>query len=121
MIMAKKDERAYFHHILQETVHLVKFLDEAEDNLAADTRSYYAIIRAFEIIGEASKRISAKTKTRFPDVPWRLMVDMRNILAHDYLGINEDEIKQTILDDIPKLGHQIKEILTLLDKEHSDD
>jgi uncharacterized protein with HEPN domain len=53
---------------------------------AKDRKTQYAVLRALEVIGEAAKRVPPDTQARFPDTPWRQIIGMRNIIAHDYLG-----------------------------------
>jgi uncharacterized protein with HEPN domain len=54
------------------------------ERFLADTRTFYAITRCLEIISEASRRLSAETKARHPDIPWRKMSASGNIYRHDY-------------------------------------
>ena len=70
-----------------------------------------AIVRKLEIIGEAANNISDKFKARFPDVPWRDIIDMRNRLIHGYFGVDLNIVWQVITKDIPPLHKQIKDIL----------
>ena len=70
-----------------------------------------AIVRKLEIIGEAANNISDKFKARFPDVPWRDIIDMRNRLIHGYFGVDLNIVWQVITKDISHLHKQIKDIL----------
>ena len=69
-----------------------------------------AVIRNFEVIGEASKRISAELKARHPSIDWRGMVGFRNFLIHVYFGVDLSTVWQIIQDDLPVLGTQLKGI-----------
>lgn len=75
-----------------------------------------AMLRNFEIIGEASNHISAETKEKFPEVEWNLMRGMRNFFSHEYFGVDLDSIWDTAINDIPKLKIQIEEIIAELQK-----
>ncbi|WP_051511628.1 HepT-like ribonuclease domain-containing protein [Skermanella stibiiresistens] len=48
-----------------------------------DRRTQYAVLRALEVIGEAAKRVSPETQKLFPEIPWRQIIGMRNVIAHD--------------------------------------
>ena len=68
------------------------------------------MIRRFEIIGEASSKISDKLKNNNPNIAWRLMKEMRNKLIHEYFGISAETIYTTIKQDIPVLKEQLSKL-----------
>ncbi|MBI2239865.1 MAG: DUF86 domain-containing protein [Magnetospirillum gryphiswaldense] len=70
---------------------------------AADRKTQYAVLRALEVIGEAAKRVPDDVRQRFPDIPWRQIIGMRNIIAHDYLGIRLSRVYATAVDFLPVL------------------
>ena len=70
-----------------------------------------AIIRWLEIIGEAAKYIPENIKTTYPEIPWKQMAGMRDIVAHDYDNIEYDQVWNTIQEDIPILKIQIDKII----------
>jgi uncharacterized protein with HEPN domain len=67
-----------------------------------------AVIRELEVIGEASKRISEDFKSSNTAIPWKLMAGMRDVLIHDYEGVDALLIWDTIQNDIPRLIHNLK-------------
>lgn len=69
------------------------------------------IIRNMEIIGEASRHISEKIKTKYPEVAWRNASAMRNYLIHEYFNVNYAEVWQTLKQDLPIYKTQIQEII----------
>ncbi|MBX2931083.1 MAG: DUF86 domain-containing protein [Chitinophagaceae bacterium] len=71
-----------------------------------------AMIRNFEIIGEATHHISEELKTKYPNVAWFEIKGMRNFIAHEYFGLQLDSIWETAINDIPILQEQIKKIIT---------
>lgn len=75
-----------------------------------------AMIRNFEIIGEASNHISDETKEKYPEIAWNLMRGMRNFITHEYFGIDLDNIWDTAINDIPILKSQIESIISELQK-----
>jgi uncharacterized protein with HEPN domain len=69
-----------------------------------------AIIRRFEIIGEAASKISDSIKDQNPQVQWRLIKEMRNKLIHEYFGVSPVTIYSTIRLDVPVLLDQLKKL-----------
>jgi uncharacterized protein with HEPN domain len=65
-----------------------------------------------EIIGEAARRISAELKAANPQVPWRLIVDQRNVLVHAYDEIEDERIWRLAAQDIPRLIEQLTDLLS---------
>jgi|SRR5690554_2291089 len=74
-----------------------------------------AMIRNFEIIGEASNHISDDLKVKYPDVAWNEMKGMRNFITHEYFGLQLDSVWETAVNDIPVLKVQVQEIISELD------
>lgn len=70
-----------------------------------------AVIRNFEIIGEASKNISKSTRDLYPDIPWDQMNGMRNILIHEYFGVDETTVWHTAKTHLPILKEQFEALL----------
>jgi len=71
----------------------------------------FASIKQLEIIGEASNRISDEIKTLYPNIQWRQIVRLRNILIHEYFGVDAKVVWDIIQNDIPILKKGIMEIL----------
>lgn len=76
-----------------------------------DTKTQDAVIRNLEIMGEATKNLSADLRDQHSDVPWRAMAGVRDRLIHDYFGVNLDIVWQIVVGELPTLAAQIDEIL----------
>lgn len=81
-------------------------LDFKKNQLVID-----AVIRNFEIIGEASTHIPLDFRNSHPDIPWKHMSAMRNILIHEYFGVNVGTVWQTIQMRLPPLKQQLLSLL----------
>lgn len=80
-------------------------------NFCKDDKTVFAVIRALEIIGEASKKIPKSVRSRYPEVPWMEMTGMRDKLTHDYFGVSLEVVWKTIQDDLPVLKTSLIRIL----------
>jgi uncharacterized protein with HEPN domain len=77
-------------------------------------QAFDATLMNFINIGEMADRISAEVKIQYAFVEWQKMKDFRNLVAHDYLGIDAEEVWQIIRNDLPLLKNQINSILNSL-------
>lgn len=105
-------------HILECTekiIHLTTVLHSIE-NFEEKWIERDAMLRSFEIIGEASHHVSKETKTKYPDTDWASMRGMRNFISHEYFGLQLDTVWATATQDIPLLKSQIEQIIADFEK-----
>jgi uncharacterized protein with HEPN domain len=74
-----------------------------------DTKTQKAVEREFEIMGEAARSVSEAARRAFPQVPFKAMIGMRNILAHDYGRVDPKELWATVHQSLPALRGQLKQ------------
>ena len=81
------------------------------ERFRSDDKTVFAVVRALEIIGEATKRIPEDVRERHPDLPWREMTGLRDKLIHDYFGVNLDVVWKTATVDLPSLQAGVAAVL----------
>lgn len=107
-----KDNITYLEHILERSMKIIQFTQGmSESDFLNDEKTQSAVIRELEVIGEASKKISDNYKNNHNEIPWKLMAGMRDVLIHDYEGVDVFTIWDTIQNDVPVLIDQIQKIL----------
>ncbi|MEM3061811.1 MAG: DUF86 domain-containing protein [Candidatus Bathyarchaeia archaeon] len=107
----KKDE-ACLKHILDAISKVEKFTEGVtKEGFFENVEKQYAVLRALEIIGEATKNLSRELKAKHRQVPWKDIAGMRDKLIHEYFGVNLELVWGTLKDKLPELKKQIYMIL----------
>src|SRR3984885_1002520 len=73
----------------------------------ADRRAFYAATRALEVISEVARRLSPSVRDRHPELPWRAIMGVGNVLRHNYDDVAEEQVWRTVLEDLPALDRAI--------------
>ncbi len=114
----KRDINLYIKDILEAMESIEKFVEDMTfKDFKSDDKTSSAVIRKFEIIGEAVKNIPETIKRNYIDIPWREMASFRDKLIHLYFGIKYEIVWNTIKIEIPKLKPKIKKILSDIQRE----
>jgi uncharacterized protein with HEPN domain len=84
--------------------------DVTYDQFVGDFRIHYAVVRALEIIGEATKRLPSSLRDEYPTIPWRGMAGMRDRIIHGYDMVDYEIVWNTVKDVIPRVRPLLKQI-----------
>ena len=101
----------YLEHIVQAIERIDSYVEDmAEQAFTLDHRTQDAVIRNFEIIGEASNRIPDEIRDKFQLVNWHRIRGFRNRIVHDYMGIDYEIVWEIIEKDLEELKNKIQQI-----------
>ena len=106
-----KDDHPYLEHILAAIQKIGSYTTDGRDAFMQNVMAQDAVLRNLEIIGEAAKRLSKETKDRRSDIPWRDVAGLRDVLIHNYMGVNLNRIWGVVERDLPPLRQGIEGLL----------
>jgi uncharacterized protein with HEPN domain len=113
---AGREYMDYLKDILDAIEKVDQFTEGMDfEKFSIDHKTIFAVIRALEIIGEASKKIPEVIKLQNPGLPWREMAGIRDKLVHEYFGTSYKLVWNTAKEDIPKLKPGISALLNKLE------
>lgn len=108
----RKDDEIRLRHMWEAACEAQEFVqDKRREDLNADRKLVLALVKDFEIIGEAAYQISQATRDCLPDIPWDDIIGMRHRLVHAYFDINLDVLWKTVLSDLPPLTEALRNAL----------
>ena len=106
-----RDDRAWLLDIEEALLHIQKYAARGEKAFHEEELIQIWIIHYIQIAGEAANQLSDTLKKNHPEIPWRSIIGMRNVLVHQYFGLDLDEIWDTASTDLPLLRVKIQELL----------
>ena len=111
----KKDPRVFIGHII-ESIQLIEEYarDLTPKGFQTNRAMQDAIIRRLEIIGEAVKNLASPFKTKYPEIPWKQMAGMRDILIHEYFDVDLSLTWSVVKRELPSIEKHLQEILESL-------
>ena len=108
-----KEPVAYLKHILKECEFILSAVtpNATKNDLLEDETLKRAVVRSLEVVGEASKKITADVKLKWNTIQWKSMAGMRDRLIHDYMGTDYSIVWNVVRNDIPELSKQVAEVI----------
>ena len=110
--MPRRQWKLRIRHILDTIAKIrVYTADMSLETFSANNLVVDAVLRNFMVIGEATGHIPIHVTTAYPQIPWRLMQDMRNVVVHDYPNVSLQVVWETIQNDLPLLLEPLRHLL----------
>lgn len=110
--MSKRETGIILRDILEQIEKLEKFIAYTDyEVFVNDDMRYYASLRCLELIGEAVRQLPAEFKEKYPEMEWGKIIDLRNIIIHEYFGIESEIIWDIVKNKVPELKRFIEGIL----------
>lgn len=111
--MSKRRDQDYLNDICEAIQRVVSYTEEMTDEqFINDTRTQDAVVRNLEVIGEATKNLSARIKRTYVHIPWKSLAGVRDKMIHHYFGIQYEIVWTIAKEELPGLLPQIEDILT---------
>ena len=113
----KRSIKLYLQDIWESTLAIEEYIQNlAEDEFYSNHQVQDAIIRRLEIIGEAVKNVDDDFRNKYPQIPWKKVAGMRDIIAHEYFGVKLERVWDVVRKDLPHIKQQM---LLIMEKENT--
>ena len=106
------EDRFYLQHILSSINKIQSYVQEGEGKFFQSQLVQDAVIRNFEIIGEAAKRLSEGGRAAHPTIPWKRIGGFRDVLIHHYFGVELRLVWKVIENDLPAMKSAVEHLLS---------
>jgi len=115
-----KSDKIYIFHIIESMDQISEYTDQILPSEFKENRLIQdAVVRNFEIIGEAAKNVSNQTRGKYSQIPWKQMAGMRDKLIHNYMGVDLDAVWNTIDEIIPSMRSELHKVIDSIEDENS--
>lgn len=119
--MSRRDARFAVADMVEYLDRALRFVAERERaDLDTDLMLEMAVIRALEVLGEAAARADQPTRDLAPEIPWRSIVGMRNMLIHGYDGVDHDVIWRVVTSELGSIREALLQLGALLESISDD-
>ncbi len=106
-----KDDQVYLLHIRDCATRIMEYTQAGRAAFLRDSKTQDAVIRNLEIIGEAVKNLSEECRQRSPQIPWRRIAGLRDVLIHAYFGVKPETVWNVVERELPVLQGAVAQLL----------
>ena len=108
----KPGDEIRLRHILEAILHIENFsTGKAKDSLYSEPMYRFSVERQLEVIGEAANNLSKELQAEYSSIPWPKIISFRNFIVHEYFGIDLELIWDILINNIPVLKSEVRQIL----------
>ncbi len=108
----KRNIKLFFVDMLEALQSIKEYTQDMDyGDFIKDKKTRDAVVRNLEIIGEATKNIPEEIKDKYPEINWKVIAGMRDKLIHEYFGVSNQIVWETITNDLPMFESQIEKIM----------
>ena len=87
-----RDERLYLIQMLERAERIFEYTEPGQAEFLGDRKTQDAVLRSFEVMGEAAKRLPSLIRDQAPEIPWKRLAGFRDVLIHQYEGVDLEEV-----------------------------
>ena len=110
--MLPERDRVFVAQMIEAAAAALDFAaDQTRESFCADRLVGFAVVRAVQLLGQAARNVSEEVKADHPDIPWREMIGMRNVVVHDYADVDMKLVWTTVRRDLPALVRRLRVLL----------
>ena len=106
-----KDDKVYLQHIGDCINRITEYVREGQQVFFQDTKTQDAVLRNLQTLAESARRISPQFLEAHREIPWRNIAGFRNVLVHDYLGVDLQQVWNVVDKDLPQLREALRRAL----------
>jgi len=110
--MPHRRDRVFIAQMVEAAEAALEFSDgHTAESFIGDRLVGFAVVRAIQLIGQAARAVSRELQAAHPEIPWREMIGMRNVVVHDYADVDLALVWKTVREDLPGLVERLNAIL----------